>query len=475
MGRYKYLFKNIGLLTLSSFGTKLLSFFLVPLYTNILTTAQYGAYDMFNTTIGVLIPILTLNIQESVLRFALDKHYRRDAIVTVATRFLLLGSGLVLAGLAVNVVFSFSELVRTYSVYFFLMYFSQVLSGLVLAYIRGIDKIAALSVSSILCSVVTLGLNILFLVVLKWGLEGYFLANILGPLAQCAYLIARGRIPGQVHLRTSYAEQSAEMLAYCKPLIANSIGWWINNASDRYIVVYFCGLAENGVYSVASKIPSILNIFQTIFNQAWTLSAVKDFDPEDSSGFFSTTYRVYNSLMTILCAGIIFADKLLAKFLYAKDFFVAWRYVPWLTMAILFGALSGLIGGIFSAVKNSKIFAQSTIIGAVANLLMNVLLTPVMGPLGAAIATTVSYVLVWAMRMMHARRYIRLKLHLVRDIVSYGLLLVQSVLLLMLDGLTMYLVEGGLVLVILALNLKDLLPLVAKLLKKGDAGSHEPS
>ena len=77
--------------------------------------------------------------------------------------------------------------------------------------------------------------------------------------------------------------------------------------------------------------------------------------------------------------------------------------------------------------------------------------------------------------MMHARRYIRLKLHLVRDIVSYGLLLVQSVLLLMLGGLTMYLVEGGLVLVILALNLKDLLPLVAKLLKKGDAGSHEPS
>ena len=111
MGRYKYLFKNIGLLTLSSFGTKLLSFFLVPLYTKILTTAQYGAYDMFNTTIGVLIPILTLNIQESVLRFALDKHYRRDAIVTVATRFLLLGSGLVLAGLTVNAVFSFSALV----------------------------------------------------------------------------------------------------------------------------------------------------------------------------------------------------------------------------------------------------------------------------------------------------------------------------------------------------------------------------
>ena len=65
MGRYKYLLKNIGLLTLSSFTTKLLSFFLVPLYTNVLSTTEYGTYDMFNTTIGVLLPILTLNIQES--------------------------------------------------------------------------------------------------------------------------------------------------------------------------------------------------------------------------------------------------------------------------------------------------------------------------------------------------------------------------------------------------------------------------
>ena len=71
-GKYKYLAKNIGLLTLSNFATKLLSFFLVPLYTSILTTADYGTYDLFNTTVGVLLPILTLNVQEGVIRFAMD-------------------------------------------------------------------------------------------------------------------------------------------------------------------------------------------------------------------------------------------------------------------------------------------------------------------------------------------------------------------------------------------------------------------
>ena len=67
---YKYLFKNIGLLTISQFGTKLLVFFLVPLYTSILTTEEYGIFDLFNTTIALLIPILTLNIMDSVIRFA---------------------------------------------------------------------------------------------------------------------------------------------------------------------------------------------------------------------------------------------------------------------------------------------------------------------------------------------------------------------------------------------------------------------
>lgn len=86
MNKYKYLFKNIGLLTLSNFATKLLSFFLVPLYTSVLTTGQYGTYDLFNTTIGVLIPILTLNILDAVLRFGMDKAYDKDAIVTLGTK-----------------------------------------------------------------------------------------------------------------------------------------------------------------------------------------------------------------------------------------------------------------------------------------------------------------------------------------------------------------------------------------------------
>ena len=245
-------------------------------------------------------------------------------------------------------------------------------------------------------------------------------------------------------------------------MIANSVAWWVNNTSDRYVVIFFCGLAENGIYSVATKIPSILNIFQSIFSQAWTLSAVKEFDPEDKNGFFANTYRAYNCLMVLICSVIIVGDKILAHFLYAKDFFVAWKYVPWLTIAIVFGSLSGYIGGFFSAVKNSKIFAQSTVIGAASNIVLNLIMTPLMGALGAAIATTVCYFVVWGIRYWQSKKFVKLKIDLRRDLITYVLLVLQSVVLLFENGIVLYGIEAGLFLVIVVLYAGDLMAIIGK-------------
>lgn len=462
---YRYLFNNIGLLTLSNFATKILSFFLVPLYTNILTTTEYGTYDLFNATIGVLLPILTLNIQESVLRFSLDKKTSRKAIVSISVKYLLISNLLVIIGLIFNRITYLNAMIAEYGIYFFLMFFVQSLVGVITCYIRGVDRVADLSVSSVITSIVTISCNIIFLVTFKWGLPGYFLANIIGPLVQCIYLMVRSNFLKEIRFEQFITEEEA-MTNYSKPLIANSIAWWVNNVSDRYVIVFFCGLAENGVYSVAGKIPSILNIFQTIFNQAWTLSAVKDFDSEDKKGFFTNTYKAYNCMMVIICSSIIVADKVLAKFLYAKDFYVAWKYVPWLTVAILFGALSGYLGGFFSAVKDSKLFATSTIMGAIINLVLNFIFTPIYGALGAAIATAISYIVVWAFRYVQSRKYIKLKINLTRDIVAYILLIVQS-LLILIEGLKMYFFVGIVFLIICFLYIKDIILVLNKILKRG--------
>ena len=90
--KYKDLTKNIGLFTISSFGTKIISFLLVPLYTLYLSTGDYGTMDLITTTVSLLIPVFTLNIQDAILRFSLDDNYKKIDVLNQGIRINIIAS-----------------------------------------------------------------------------------------------------------------------------------------------------------------------------------------------------------------------------------------------------------------------------------------------------------------------------------------------------------------------------------------------
>ncbi|MBQ8317530.1 MAG: oligosaccharide flippase family protein [Lachnospiraceae bacterium] len=429
MNGKRYLIKNIGILTLSQFGSKILSFLLVPLYTNILTTEEYGIYDSFHTTICLLIPILTLGISDAVLRFPLDKENDRKGIFSVAIKKYVISFVVLCIPLLINFRFNFIPVVNEYVIYFLAMYIVQTISGICINFSRGLDCIKEVGISGILCSIVMLVLNISFLKVIKLGLIGYFLANIIALLIQTLYLIISLKLWKFVTWSKQYNDLEKQMITYSVPLIANTVAWWVNSSSDRYVVIFLCGVTANGIYSVAYKIPSMMSLFQTIFNQAWTLSTVKDFDKDDSKGFFSEVYALYNFGMVMGCSVLISGTKMIAEIMYAKDFYAAWNYSPWLIISVLFGALSGYLGGIFAAVKDTKIFAKTTVVSAIVNTVLNIILVYFFGPIGAAIATLISYWLTFVIRIKYVQRYIKFKIRYLRDNISYIILILQSILL----------------------------------------------
>lgn len=423
----RYLAKNMLFLTVGQFGTKLLSFFLVPLYTSVLTSAEYGTYDLYSATVSLFVPILTLNIADSTTIFLLDKANSKQGIISISLKYYFCSLVIFAAAICLNLAFKFLPLFNEYPVFLFLMFAVNGLVNLLLCYARGLDRIKDVSVSGVLCSAVMIALNIVFLIPLHLGLKGYYIATICGSLVQIFYLCVSIKIFKFIKFKRQDKSLKKEMLGYSCPMILNTVSWWINSVSDRYMVTAFCGVVANGIYSVAYKIPSILTMFQSIFSQAWTLSAVQDFDSEDKSGFFSRMYSLYNVCMVLLCSVLILADKFIAHILYAKDFYEAWRYVPFLLVSVVFGSLSGYLGGIFSAVKDSRSFASSTVAGAVLNIGLNFFLIRLWGALGAAVATMASYVLVWAMRLYKAKKIMRLEVSLLRDCVSYVLLVFQCV------------------------------------------------
>ena len=215
-------------------------------------------------------------------------------------------------------------------------------------------------------------------------------------------------------------------------MILNSIGWWVNNVANKYIVIFLCGVAANGIFSVAYRIPSILVLFQTIFNQAWTVSAVKEFNKNNSS-FYLNIYNAYNMGMVIVCSILILFNKTIAYILFANDFYLAWQYAPFLMLAVVFNSLAVLLGGIFSAAKKSEVYAKTTMIGAVVNIVLGLILVFGMGVIGAAIATMIANIIVWLMRLKETKKIIQFDINIKLHIISYIILLIQVVIILFIE------------------------------------------
>ena len=294
----KYLLKNVGLLTLSNFGSKILVFLLVPIYTRLLSTEEYGIYDIYLTTITLLIPILSLNIVEAVMRFALDKKIEKSKVLSIGIKIVIKSILYCTILIIINYFTNFINIFNKFPQYFLLYYALNIIYDLVTQFAKSIDKIFDFAIASILNSLTMLLLNIVFLVVFKMKLNGYFLANCLAFAIPIVYLSIRLKLWKYIRIKSKDEELKKQMIKYSSPLILNNIGWWITNASDRYILTAMKGLSENGIYSVSYKVPSILNVVQAIFSQAWIMSAVKAYDDKENE-FIGQTYQIYNCVFVL--------------------------------------------------------------------------------------------------------------------------------------------------------------------------------
>lgn len=222
-------------------------------------------------------------------------------------------------------------------------------------------------------------------------------------------------------------ETQNEMIKYGIPLIFNGVAWWINTSLDRYFISAFLGNGQNGVYAVAMKVPTILSTCLTIFMQAWVLSAIREYDEEDTDGFFGITYSTLNALLVFISSGLILINVPLSKVLFAKDFFEAWKCTSVLLVSGIFSGMSSFVGSVFSAVKDNRIYAISTVVAAVINTILNVIMIPVWGIQGAAVATAVSFFVIFLIRMYCVKKYIKWKLNTWNDILAYIILIIQVI------------------------------------------------
>lgn len=426
MNKYKTLASNTALISAGTFASKLLMFLMVRFYTGYLTPAEYSTADLLTQTSNLLIPLISLGITDGVFRFAVDHRGARASVFTVG--FYTISVGCLLFTVLVPVL----RLIPAVNAYVWLIVAFVAAScyhSLCAQFVRASGNTKLFAVQGLVNTALMVSLNIWFLAGLGLGISGYVLSVAISNLLSTIFMVVKEKLWRQLVWMPKHQTARA-MLRYSIPLIPTSIFWWITSVSDRYMVAGFLGGDANGLYSVAYKIPTILTIISTIFMEAWNFSAVSEAqgDRQEHIRFYSKVWSAFQAAMFLCGAGITALSQIEIRLLSTAGYFSAWRYIPLLSMAMVFASFSSFLGSVYVVTKKSSLSFWTAMIGAALNVILNLLLIPSpLGVQGAAVATFVSYLVVFLIRIVSAGRLIPFRFYFGKLLINFILLTIQTV------------------------------------------------
>lgn len=420
--RYGKLMSNTMVFTVGKFVSKLLVFFMVRLYTGYLSPEEYSTADLITNMANLLIPLACLGISEGIFRSAAAKSGDKETFFT--TGLCILGAGSV-GFLLLSPLLTLIPTFKTTAWMIVLYVLCSNLHSVVSQYLCAVGRTKLFAFQGILNTLFVIGLNILFLPVWRLGVVGYVTAVLLADLLTTVFLVIYARVWRSVK-RVPWSEMKAtavSMLKFCLPLIPAIVFGWVTGVSDRYMVAWMRSEAENGLYTAAYKIPTLLIYAVTIFDSAWKLSVSgEDDDPALCRNFYTKVWRVYTTVAFLGGAALILLGKVFAGLLFAPEYRVAWVYIPLLTYATVFTALDTFLSSVYFVSKRTVWSMVTALCGAVGNVALNLWLIPVWGSMGASLATFVSYLLVFVLRMITVYPLIPFEREIFRNAVNTLLL-----------------------------------------------------
>lgn len=470
--RYKKLLSNTLVFAIGTFSSKVLVFLMLPYYTNILSTGEYGTVDALINVGQLMIPIASVGINNAVIRFGLENESDKKTVFSN-------GLYTILTGFAVLAVISpllphIMDFMSGYTIAVLAFVLASSLRTLCIQFALSLGYSKMYAANGILNTFLNITLNILLLPHLR--VMGYILANVISDLVMglLCFCMAKEYRYIRSPLSKKYDRPLAKrMRQYALPLVPQTVCQWIINMSDRYMIIFFINTEANGLYAAANKIPNILLIVANLFADAWQISAVKESDPKEQVDFFSKVLGAYSSIAFIGSSGLIMVSKFVMTFMVGEDFFISWRFIPILTLATTFGLLSTFLASVYMVKLRSKNSMITTVICAVVNLSLNAILIPLLGSidpfygaLGAGIATFISYFVLFLIRAINTQRYLKIRWNIAKTVVSVLILFAQA-LYMSLQAPFWVIVVPALFVLLFIINAREILMSVNKLLRRG--------
>lgn len=408
MSKQNELVKNTAIITFGKICTQLVTFLLLPLYTKILTTEEYGTVDLVITYSSLLVPFITLALEQGLFRFLIDvRNDKKRVSEYISTTFFVTG----IISICIIVILGVVKLITNNILFFYfsLVLLGSIISAISLQLLRGLGDNIGYAFASSLSGIIQVILNVIFLIGLNLKAPGMMLATFLGNLSCGIFLMLRCSLFKVVRFKYVKKHIFLEMFKYSFPLIPNQISWWALNASDKVIVQAFIGVSGNGLIAVANKFSGVFINFANVFNVSWTESAVLHIHDDDAQEFFNKTINSVFKLFLSACCLIIVFIPFIFPVMINSQYNETYGLIPIFMLSSLCNIIVGLYGVIYVAFKKTKEISKTAIYAAILNIISHLILVKLIGIYAAPISTLIGYGVMAIYRYFDCRKYITVK------------------------------------------------------------------
>lgn len=427
LDKLKQTAKHTSIFAFGKVSAKLVGFILLPIYTKEISVSDYGVLGLLEIIELLGSHILSLGLPLSLMRWNSLETTETQQKRLVFTNFAFLT---VVSVVAVILVLPFkaelskfffdSQKYANYFVYVFGSIAFITLSKIPQTILRIEEKSLLYSVSVVCQFTLNLILNIYFVALKKWGVEGILIAHLISNgvlfLILLPYLIKK--------MTPSFTgNQLKEMLIFGLPFVLSSISATVLNLGDRYLLTKLSTLSEVGLYSLGYKFSNILKIF-IVDSFALGLPIVgwkvirEDNNPKR---FFSKTLSYIAFIL--IWVGIIlssYAKGIIHLFALDKSYWDAYMVVPYLVLGVVFVGMQKVFFFELQIPQKTKSISLIITTAAIVNVLLNLILIPYYGMLGSAYATVLAQFWSILLAYYYTRKYYPVQYEMGRILKLFG-------------------------------------------------------
>ena len=389
--------------------SKLIAFILIPIYTTYISPNIYGEFDLINSLISLVVPLIFFQVWDGLFRFVYDYEDIKEKYFVVSNSFNIFIFGIILYEIIFIIISKFINIPGTIFVNIYgISYAAQYLFGTVA---RTFKQNKLYMISGVVNTLVNLLLNIILIVILKQvNINSLFLSIILGNFVQCLIIFIKLDIIKYTKLKNINFHLIKKMMKFSMPIAVSTISYWLLTGYTKVFISKNFGYSSNGIFAMGSKMASFILVIVSVMQMAWHESSFEVANNKDKKEFYQKGLNSFLIILLYSTISIILLLKVIFPIIIKGEYYESIKIMPIILIYTSINAFSGFASSQFLAEKDSKIPLYTTLISAFINILLLFLLKK-FDIFGASIALFISFFINTALRIILLKKKYNIKIN----------------------------------------------------------------